>query len=430
MKYLLALLAVAALLSNAGAGVFDVRDFGAAGDGRTPDTAPIQRALDACADAGGGTVKFPPGTYLSRPLILQGSKMTVEIEAGATLLATTNYADFIKAPGNWYEGKSNTDFAPFVSGTNLADIEFRGGGTIDGSGWVWWGEAEKARERVPGYPLPRPGLLTLDGCRNVRIENIRLQNSPSHNLELVKCEDVVCSHVTIVNPAHSANTDGINPVDSADVLISKCTIDTGDDNIAIKAHAGVEGRKFGCVNIVVRDCTFLHGHGMSVGSETVSGVRNVVVKNCTFENTENGIRLKSARGKGGLVENIVFDDIAMTNVDPAITFSDYYTLNSAQDPVQKAIPVDDAAQAVTERTPVFRDIVVRNLTATCQRGAGMIIGLPESEFSDVVFDNVKISAATGMTIRNARDIRFKKVRVTAADGRPFSVENAEVKGLN
>lgn len=427
MKITFALVAAWVSWSAYSQTVFNVRDFGATGDGQTQDTAAIQKALDACSMAGGGTVKFPAGVYLSRPITLHGNNMTLEVDAGATLQATTNYADFMKAPGVWYTGHSNDDFIPFIVGTNLTGLTITGGGTIDGGGAAWWDEAEKARERVPGYPLPRPNLMRLIDCQDLRVENIRLQNSPKANLEIVDSDEVLCSNVTIVNPAHSANTDGINPIDSADVLITKCTFDTGDDDIAIKAQRPVKGRKFSCDHITVTDCTFLHGHGMSVGSETSGGLRNLLVKDCTFENTENGLRLKSARGKGGLVEGVLFEDITMTNVDPAITFTSYYTFNSAQDPVQKAVPDDDRMQPVTPKTPVFRDIRVRNVTATCQHGAGMIVGLPEKFITDVVFENVTISAMTGMKIERASGIEFKNCQVTTQDGQPFMVRDAQVK---
>jgi polygalacturonase len=291
---------------------------------------------------------------------------------------------------------------------------------------VWWGEAEKARQRVPGYTLPRPNLIVLQRCQNVRMENITLQNSPKFHFGPDECEDLVVSNVTVISPEHAANTDGIDPSDCKNVLITKCRIDTGDDNIAIKSGHKVTGREFACEDITVSDCTFLHGHGMSIGSETMGGVHNVTVEHCTFENTENGIRIKSQRGKGGLVENIVYKDITMKNVDPAVTFTCYYTFNSAKDPVQKALPQNDSAQAMTEGTPVFRNIFVSNLTATCEQGAGIIIGLPESKISNVVFQNVQITAASGMKIESATDIQAKDLHITTTEGEPFLLKNAQV----
>ena len=168
---------------------------------------------------------------------------------------------------------------------------------------------------------------------------------------------------------------------------------------------------------------------MSIGSETDGGVRNVVVKNCTFQGTENGLRIKSQRGKGGLVENISYSDITMTNVDPAITFTCYYMNNSAKDAAQSSPANEPSPPLAGEKIPVYRNIRVSNLKAACQKSAGVILGLPESCISNVVFKNVHISARTGLAIRNAKGVQFKNSSVLAADGAAFSAENAQVEGL-
>ena len=425
------ILGQAALPPNAVAGsapkIFDVRALGAKGDGTTLDTAAIQQALDACRDAGGGVVKFPPGIYLSQPLTV-GTRTTVEIEAGATLLATTNQSDFMKTPGDWLAATSSSEFIPFIGGKKLADVTFTGGGVIDGNGSVWWGEAEKARRKVSGYTLPRPNLIVIEHCKNLRVENITLQNSPKFHLVPTECEDVVISNVTILAPEGAANTDAIDPSACKNVLITKCRIDVGDDNVAIKSGKKVAGREFASEDIMVSDCTFLHGHGMSIGSETAGGVHNVTVKNCTFENTENGIRIKSDVKRGGLVENISYSDLTMSNVAPAITFTCYYMNNSAGDAGRGAAPAN-AAPVAGEKIPVYRNIRVTNLKATCQKSAGVILGLPENCISNVVFENVQISAATGLTIKNARGIEFKNSSVTVNSGPACKAENAEVEGL-
>jgi polygalacturonase len=403
--------------------VFDVRKSGAKGDGKTLDTEAIQKALNDCGKAGGGTVLLPAGTYLSRPLTLHDKTM-LKLDAGAKLLATDDPAHFSK------DGlATGTSFMPFLAGKNLDGIAIVGPGIIDGAGERWWVPAEEARKKTPGYTLPRPNLIVLTACKNVRLENLTLQNSPKFAFVPTDCDGVTVSNVTILAPSGSANTDAIDPSASRNVLITKCLIDVGDDNIAIKAGKKMPGREFATENIMVTDCTFRHGHGMSIGSETVGGVRNVTVKNCTFEGTENGIRIKSQRGRGGVVENIRFENITMKNVDPAITFTCYYMGTSKGDPVQATAPPKDDASGGGDKIPVYRNIHIKNLKATCQDSAGLIIGLPESQISDVVMEDVQITAATtGLRIKNAKGVRMKNVKVTTTKGPPFILENAQVEG--
>ena len=317
-----------------------------------------------------------------------------------------------------------------MNGKNLRDIAIVGRGTIDGAGARWWGPAEEARRKTPGYVLPRPNMIVLTGCKNVRVQDVTLQNSPFTHLAPTAYEDVVVGNVTVKAPSGAANTDAIDPIGCRNVLITRCRMDVGDDNISIKSNGAIPGRAFASEDITVTDCIFLHGHGLSIGAATVGGVRNVTVRNCTFEDTENGIRIKSRRGRGGTVENIRVSDITMKNVDPAITLTCYYMNNSARDAVERSAPQKDPAQPVNETTPIFRNIRISNLTATCRRSAGIIIGLPESPISDVVLENVSITAATtGLSVKNAKGIQFKNVTVTNKEGPPFIVENAQVEGL-
>ena len=417
------LLAIALPCAALHAEVFNVRDFGAKGDGTTFDTTAIQKALDACENSG-GTVEFPAGTFLSRPLTVH-SKTTVKLDSGATLKASTNQVDYMKTPGNWLKAKSGSEFISFIGGQNLRDVTFTGAGVIDGGGAAWWDEAEKARQITPGYTLPRPNLVVLEQSTNIVFENITLQNSPKFHLVPANCEDVVISNVTILAPQHAANTDAIDP-SGRHMLITKCRIDVGDDNVAIKAGKKIAGREFQSEDITVTDCTFLHGHGMSIGSETAGGVRNITVKNCTFENTENGIRIKSDLRRGGLVENISYSDITMSNVAPAITFTCNYQNNSAGDAKQSAAP---RVAPGSEKLPLFRNIQVTNLRATSQKSAGVIMGLPDNCISNVVLENVQISAPKGLTVRNARGIQLKNSKIVAADGVPIISDNAKIEML-
>jgi polygalacturonase len=396
--------------------VFDVRQLGATGDGRTLDTAVIQGALDAYGKAGGGVVRMPAGTYVSQPITLC-SKVTLQLDEGATLQATKQHADFMKTPGDWLTARGG--FIPFISGRDLTDIAITGKGTIDGAGRVWWGPAEEARRKTSGYTLPRPNLIILTRCKNVRITGVTIQNSPKFHLVPTDCEDVLIEDVTFKAPSTAPNTDAIDPSMSRRVRINRCTIDVGDDNVAIKSGKAVPGRTFACEDITVTDCTFLHGHGMSIGSETVGGVRNVTVERCTFKDTENGIRIKSPRGRGGTIENLRCTDITMTNVDPALTITCYYP----------KIPKEDAAQPMAPETPIVKGLRIANLTATCPKEAGIIVGLPESLITGVFLTNVRILAQTGLTIRNATDVQLKDVKIEVREGPPIIVDNAQIEGL-
>jgi polygalacturonase len=404
---------------------FNVRDFGATGDGKTFDTAAIQKAFDACS-ASGGTVEFPGGTYLSKPLTLR-SKTTVKLDAGATLQASTNQNDFMKTPGDWLKAKPG-DFIPFISGKDLKDIRFTGAGVIDGGGAAWWDEAEKARQIKPGYTLPRPNLIVIEQTSNLLVENITLQNSPKFHLVPADCTDVIISNTTILAPEHAANTDAIDP-SGRRMLITKCRFDVGDDNIAIKAGKKIPGYEFQSEDITVTDCTFLHGHGMSIGSETVGGVRNITVKNCTFENTENGIRIKSDVRRGGIVENVSYSDITMSNVMPAITFTCSYNNNSAGDPSRSQTVQPDSMSPTNLSIPVFRNIHVSNLKATSLKSAGVILGLPDNCISNVILENVQISAPKGLTVRNAKGFQFRNSKIVTTSGPPIISENAQIESL-
>lgn len=406
--------------------IYDVRDFGAKGDGVTLDTAAIQKALDACGKDGGGTVRLTAGTYLSQPIVIK-TKTTLQLDAGATLKATDAPKDYLPADVTWEQvlaGQSKGPFRPFLSGKDLTDVAIVGKGTIDGSGEKWWIPAEAARRKVSGYTLPRPNLVVLNRSKNIRMSGITLLNSPKFHFVPTECEDVLIEDVTVLAPERAANTDGIDPSACRNVKILRCLIDVGDDNIAIKSGKKIPGREFASENIEVADCVFKHGHGLSIGSETVGGVRGLTVKNCRFEGTENGLRIKSRRGRGGVVEDITYSNLTMTNVYPALSFACYY-----QDSSQLKFLEEDAAQPVTDMTPTFRNIRVSNLTATSVKGAGMIVGLPECPITNFVLENIRITAATGLTIANAKGVELKNVTVTVQKGEPFILHNAEVSGL-
>ena len=385
--------------------VCDPLQLGAKADGVTKDTLALQAAIDQCAASpGGGIVELAPGTYLTAPLTLK-SNITLQVDFGATLLASPDITDWKNSKGS---------LVNFITASSAHDIGITGAGTIDGSGAPWWQLVKDAVAAGKTEP-PRPRLITFSACQRIRIEGINLRNSPSFHVVPSASENVVITGVTITAPADSPNTDGIDPSASRNVRISKCTIDVGDDNIAVKSgsddpnHPGAAAE-----NIIVTDCTFLHGHGMSIGSETNGGVRNVQVQRCTFKDTQNGLRIKSYRGMGGEVSRISYSDITMTNVSPAIVITGYYP----------KIPVTDDPQPLGARTPRYHDIKITRMTAQGGKVGGQIIGLPEAPIRGLVLDQVSIEAGSGIEIRNT-SLSTRGVSIAPAKG-PVWIDEGHV----
>lgn len=385
------------------AAICNVRDYGAKGNGATKDTAAIQAAINACEQKGGGTVVLPAGTYLSAPIVLK-SNIIFHLDKGATLLGSPEHADYpaiteFKAPG----------LQALVSAANASNVTINGEGTINGNGESWWQMARKMRgSGILGTHHPRPRLVVFDHCDHILIEGVTIENSPMWQVVPYYSNDVTIRNVRILAPHHSPNTDAIDPFSSSNVLIENVYSDVGDDNVAIKSGMiNSPGPDSPSRDITVRNCIFMHGHGVSVGSELAGGAHNILVENIEFNGTDNGIRIKSARDRGHPVYNLVFRNITMKNVKNALIISEYYPHIMPPNGIKPA--------PVTRLTPHFSNIVLQNVTATDSRNAGAIVGLPESPVKDVVLDNVKINAQKGMAIGYA-DVSGQNVEVKAAEG--------------
>ena len=380
------------------------RDFGAKGDGVTKDTAAIQHAIDACAAKNGGTVRLAAGTYLSAPIVLK-SNITLQLDKGATLLGSPDHSDYppkieFRLPA----------LQSLVSATNAENVAIVGEGTIDGNGESWWQMARRVHDAgVMGNPHPRPRLIVFDHCKHVRVEGVTIQNSPFWQLVPYYSDDVLVRNVRVLAPQHSPNTDAVDPFSSSNVRIDHLYADVGDDDIAIKSGAiNSPGGDEPARNITITDCTFLHGHGLSIGSEIAGGAQNIVAKRIHFDGTDNGIRVKANRDRGNDVSNLVFRDIDMKDVRNPVIISEYYPHILPPSGEVKPAPV-------TRLTPHFHNIVLENVTATGGAMAGAIVGLPESPASDIVLENVTLSGKTGLTIGYA-NVTGTNLKVTAAEG--------------
>jgi len=391
----------------------DARQYGAKADGVTLDTHAIQAAIDACAQKGGGTVLLSGGTFLSGPIVLR-SNIDLDIAAGATLLGSPDHDDYPEITVFRDHGRQS-----LISAANAENLTISGGGVIDGNGETWWEEARGQKDHgVMGAGVFRPRLVVFDHCRHILIENVTVQNSPSWQIVPYYSDDVTIRNGRILAPPHSPNTDGIDPFSSHGVTISHMTIDVGDDNVAIKSgQPNSPGPDSPSTNITVTDCVFLHGHGMSIGSEIAGGVQNVTVARIQFRGTTNGVRVKSNRDRGADVGHLDFHDLTMTDVGTPLLITEYYP----------HIPQHDTAQPVTRLTPHFHDIRIANLTATGARQTGIIAGLPESPITSLFLDNVHLSGEKGLAISNAT-VTAHDLTVQAAEGPPvLLLDNARLQ---
>lgn len=436
----------------------NVRAYGAVGDGESLDTDAIQEALDECAERG-GTVRVPPGTYRTAPLRVSDDT-SLHLDADARLQFVRDFRAFPTVRSRW-EGWNQYGFHPCLFVKEAENVEITGRGTIDGRGSYWWNlvdqmknpesyksfsdEYDAVRERiaeiherndkqddVSDFTI-RPPLLQISGSENVTVSGVELTNSPFWNTHVVYSEDVTITDVTVDNPTDAPNGDGIDIDSSSFVRISDTFIDAGDDAICIKSGKDEEGRTVGepARNIAITNCTIEHGHGgVVIGSEMSGDVRDVVVSNCTFTDTDRGVRIKTTRGRGGAVEDLRFDNIVMRRVVCPFTINGYYFTDIESEP-----------EPVTEETPMVRNVSFQHITAREAGYAGFLAGLPERAFEGISFHDVTMDvvrplpdpdispamadnydASPGLFCKSMADVSFTDVQVRTPHGPAFQFE--------
>jgi len=414
-----------------------ISDFGALADGSFC-TQYIQKAIDEAYKNGGGQIVVPPGVFVSGALFLKDN-IELHLSAGATLKFSDEQEDYPVVVSRW-EGVVREVYASCLYAEDAKNISITGFGTIDGNGEKWWHIFRNEREKLA---YPRPKLISFDGCEHITIRDVSLINSPSWTLNPIRCHNVTIDNLTIINPSDSPNTDGIDPESCRNVRISNCHIDVGDDCIAIKAGTEDTAERISCENITITNCTMVHGHGAVVlGSEMSGDIRNVTISNCTFQDTDRGIRLKSRRGRGGVVEDIRIDNIVMDRVMCPFILNLYYFCG----PKGKDKYVwDKNPYPITKETPAFKRIHFSNITArNVHASAGFIYGLAEQYVSEITFNNIAISMAEnaipgkpammagiedmnnrGFYVGFAKDILFNSVTIENHEGPAFYVEYSE-----
>lgn len=411
----------------------DVTAYGACGDGETNNTEILQEAINACGDAGGGVVRIPAGEYLTAPLFLRDN-VRVHIESGATVRGVADINSYPGIKGRW-EGVEREVYASLFTGHDLQNVSITGRGTIDGRGKVWWATYREDEEeydlgRDRPYPgqlnYPRPRVINLYDCEDVLIRDVTVTASPSWTIHPVYCKNIQIENVTVRNVESSVNTDGINPDSCKNVHISNCHIDVGDDCITIKSGYDRDGRRVGraCENVVITNCTMYHGHGgVVIGSEMSGDVRNVAISNCVFDGTDRGLRIKTARGRGGVVENVRASTIVMRDIQrSAFTLSMHYHGNPTK------------PEPITDETPELRNIHYENVTVADCGTVMLAEGLPEMPVTDVSLSNVHVEEARrGIIVSEGNNVLFDNITVNTEIGasalKASSVTNLDIDRL-
>lgn len=386
---------------------FNLADFGAVGDGRTMNTAAFNQAIAAVKKVGGGQLNVPRGIFLTAAVRLCSS-LNLHLDSGAVIKAPeTFFALGLPDPAS-FKSQADADAVyrvpdPLINGKDLHDVALTGTGTIDGSGQHWWEWSERAARNVaktqPGRIVyRRPHLVVIDRCERMLVADLTFTNSSMFHLVTKNISDLTIERVKVRAPwdGSAPNTDAIDPGPGKNFWIHDCDIDTGDDDIVIKS---------GGTNVLIENNTIKHGHGISIGSETTAGVHNMLVRHCTFDGTDNGIRIKSMRGAGGLVENVRYTDLRMRNVENAIVLQLDYVDNNR--PNFKGDPT---------KIPAIRNILIDHLVIEGSKNAGIIHGIPESPITNLTLRDVTLTAEKDFDIRNADQPTFERVTRTIKAG--------------
>lgn len=452
-----------------------ITDFGGVADGITLNTEAFAKAIDALSKKGGGTLFVPSGVWYTGPIVFK-SNINLHLEKGALILFS---ADFNMYPlvNTVFEGLDTRRCQSPISGRNLENIAITGKGSINGSGEAWrplkkskvteihWKKVitsggvvkddnywfpskgslkglEISDMNVPRQDLTeaewmeikdflRPVMVSFIECKNVLLEGVLFENSPSWNIHPLMCENVILDNVMVRNPGYAQNGDGLDLESCKNSIIVNSIFDVGDDAICIKSGKDEDGRRRNrpTENVLIDNCKVFQGHGgFVVGSEMSGSVRNISVSNCQFLGTDVGLRFKSCRGRGGVVENIYIRDINMFDIaTESFLFDLYYGGKSAVESLEDGdtIPVTSTILAVDETTPAFKNIYVKNLVSRNARRAMFFNGLPEMKIENINVEDVTITAKIGAELVESKDIHFKNVKIVPAQGAALILRNVE-----
>ncbi|MFA4871120.1 MAG: glycoside hydrolase family 28 protein [Pedobacter sp.] len=443
--------------------------YGAKSDGLTLNTKSINQAITDCNKRGGGVVLIPEGLWLTGPIELK-SNVNLHLAKNSLLQFTKDFNEYPLVEGNW-EGLPQMRNQSPIWAVGQQNIAITGYGIVDGNGDAWrmvkkekltesqwkkliasggvlsenkkiWYPSEKSlkgsktkdvgvisKEKNAAFyeeikDFLRPNMVVLNSCKRILLEGVTFQNSAAWNLHPLMSEDITIRNVYAKNPWYAQNGDGLDLESCKNVLVEGSTFDVGDDGICIKSGRDAAGRAraMPTENVIIRNSTVYHAHGgFVIGSEMSGGARNIFISDCTFIGTDIGLRFKTTRGRGGVVENIYARNINMKDIaGEAILFDMYY---AAIDPVpltgeKRAAPKVELLP-VTEETPVFRKFYINNVVCDGAEKAVFVRGLPEMNISDIYLDNITIKAKEGIDIQEAKNIQISNAHLDIKDAMPL-----------
>lgn len=419
MKQILTLLSAAimaitltsAVQSSVPGRPYFITEFGAKGDSITLNTKAIQNCIDHCSTNGGGTVVIPKGVFTSGSVFLKKG-VNLRIEKGGKLKGSAGSADYPLVATRW-EGVERLWIAALVNAVDLQNIEISGEGTIDGSGMVWTQRGlELVKQQPAGAPrisptalLPRPRLLGIQNCRQVKIKGLSLHNQASWGLFVLYSTDVAIANLKITADHSIPSSDGIDIDSSNQIHITDTFIDVNDDCISIKSGRDEDGWRVNrpSEDILIEKCHFGYGHGgVAMGSETSGGIRNVEIRDCMVDSQNWApIRFKTQPSRGGVVENITYRNIKLNNTRKAFEFDMAWRMIDSK-PATKALPI-------------VRNIKIINVSGTAN-AVGTMSGLEASPIQGVQFKNCTIEAQNGFTIQYANNVDLSGLTITGVAG--------------
>lgn len=457
-----------------------VTEYGADPTGAVLSTQAIQQAIDECTAQGGGTVVIPEGIYMTGPLSLK-SNVRLYTAKNSFIIFDHNL-DLYDIYDEWFEGIPTKRCTSPLNARGAENIAITGYGTFNGNG-DWWRPLKKSK-MAPGqwkkhlqekggivandiwYPdsasllaqsycvdqnVPvitddslwqvvksflRPVMLHFVDCKNILLEGVTFENSPAWNLHPMCCENIIMRDLNVRNPWYSQNGDGVDIESCKNVVISHCSFDVGDDAICMKSGKDKPGRDRGIPteNVIVDDCVVYHGHGGFVcGSEMSGGIKNVQVTNNLYIGTDVGLRFKSTRGRGGVVENIFIKNVNMVNIpNEGLLFDLFYGGKGAGEETEEelAARMNAAAPEPSEETPAFRNIVIENVNGQNIKRAVYFNGLPEMKIQNVTLRNVFMKSVYGALFRQTDGLLMENVMIMPSEGEAYtlapSVENVKI----